>query len=130
MILLIIVIFIKHGKEEIMDIRFVSLNDIKWWAERYLQEKKGRVVKIAIHISTALDKVKANVQGVGGEFDVVISGELKFEDILKAVAHEVAHIVLMSEEHGERFDGEMEKVKKYLEEKLLEEIKRKGGEGV
>ena len=113
-----------------MEIRFVSLNDIKWWVERYLEEEKGRNVVIEIHISTALDKVKANVQGVGGEFDVVISGGLEFKDILKAVAHEVAHIVLMSEEHEERFDEEMEKVKKYLEEKLSEEIKRKGGERV
>lgn len=59
-----------------------------------------------------------------------VKGFMEFEDILKAVAHEVAHIVLMSEEHEERFDEEMEKIKKYLEGKLLEEIKRKGGEGV
>lgn len=100
----------------------VSLDDLRWWAEEYVRDRTDRDVLISIHVTTDLDKVKANVQREykeDGEFDIVISGRLKFKDLIEAVAHEAAHIVLPEEmEHGEVWEKEKDKIKKYLLDKV------------
>lgn len=99
----------------------ISLDDLRWWCEEYVLERTGRAVRIVVHYTTELEKVKANVQGdtVSEEYDIVIAGGLRWKSIVEAMAHEVAHIVLPKElGHGVVWEKEKKKIKEYLEQKV------------
>lgn len=92
-----------------------SLNKIKELIEKFVAEKYGRQVDIDIHITTALEKVKANVQGKKRKYDILISGEVKLNRMLiEAVAHEVAHVILKDEKHKHEFEVKMKEIKEWL----------------
>lgn len=99
----------------------VSLDDLRWWCEEYVLGRTGRAVRLVVHYTTALDTVKANVQGDtgSGEYDVVIAGGLRINGLIEALAHEVAHIVWPGElEHGAVWEQEKKELKEYLEKKV------------
>lgn len=106
------------GGEEMRDLKELSLSKFKECVEKYFRQKKNRQIRINIHISTELDKVKANVQGseATNEFDILVSGDLKFKKLVEAIAHEAAHIV--SSRHDQVWEDEKKEIKKYLEECL------------
>ncbi|MEM3986902.1 MAG: hypothetical protein QXR39_09015 [Candidatus Methanomethylicia archaeon] len=96
----------------------VSLCKIRDLCLEYCKKKGMKGLRIEIHYTTALDKVKANVQGFQKEYDILISGKLKGEKFIEAIAHELAHIVLQTNAHSEEFEKEKDEIKKWLNEKL------------
>ena len=103
----------------------VRLQELKRWCEEYCRERGMQRISIEIHYTTALaklEKIKANVQGQKGEYDILLSGELKGKEFLEALSHEVAHVVCQSDKHGLKFEEEKEKVKKWLEKKIKKEV--------
>ena len=98
----------------------VSLQKLKKLCEEYCS-KHNLNVSIEIHYTTALAKlenVKANVQGEGNSYDILISGALEGDEFLEALAHELTHIVLQSNQHGNEFEEKKEEVRKWLEKQL------------
>jgi len=95
----------------------MTLLELKKKAEEIISQKTGRNVVINIHVSTEMEDIKANVQGNGKRYDILIAAFLPFEKYPQAVAHELAHIILQSESHDEKHTK--------LTKKLLEEIKGK-----
>ena len=99
----------------------VSLMTLKQLCEEYCSKEKQKNVSIEIHYTTALtrlENVKANVQGQGNSYDILLSGELKGDEFLEALAHELTHIVLQTNQHGEAFEEEKEKIKKWFQNRL------------
>ena len=79
-------------------------------------EEHGIFASLSIHVSTELEKIKANVQGKGQHYDIVISAQLDFSLYPKAIAHELAHIILHDERHTEQHKKLTEKIEKKLKE--------------
>jgi len=92
-----------------------SLNELKTMLECYLKEKDIKTT-LKIHYTTSLSVVKANIQGKKSEYNILISGKLKFSEMIEALSHEVAHILYSN--HGIEFIKEKNNIKKYLENKL------------
>ena len=94
----------------------MTLLELKKRAEEIISQT-GRNVVINIHVSTEMEDIKANVQGNGKRYDILIAAFLPFEKYPQAVAHELAHIILKSESHDEKHTK--------LTKKLLKEIQEK-----
>jgi len=93
----------------------VTLLDLKKKAEEIVSQREGRNITIDIHVSTQMNDLKANVQGEGKHYDILIAAFLPFEKYPQAIAHELAHILLHSEVHNDQH--------KALTEQLLKELK-------
>lgn len=106
----------------------LNLSSIKDTVIEILEDHTQKIWQIDIHITTQLDKVKANVQGnIGHQFaraDILISGELKFGKLFKAIAHELCHLIYPHiDEHRELelFEQKVKQLEKEIKQKLNKE---------
>ena len=92
----------------------MTLQELKEKALMILRSR-GIVATLAIHVSTELqDEIKANVQGNQNHYDIIINASLPFEMYPKAVAHELAHIILQTSQHSNEHQKLAEKLYKEL----------------
>lgn len=95
---------------------------IRWLRVKQAAEKiAGRPV--SIHGSTDLPShLRAAVDATKERVDIALNFQhvKSVEDVLAAVAHELAHIVAGTPHHGERFEA----VWKEIKEKLMEDYYR------
>ncbi len=102
----------------------LSLNDFWEIALKILEKKTKKNWKISIHITTDLRDIKGNVQGKvnrqQGMADILVSGMVKFRNLSKVIAHELVHLIFpdLEEEEEDKFNKEVEKIKKEIEEEL------------
>jgi len=102
----------------------LSLHDFWEIALKILEKKTHKKWRLSIHITTDLEEVKGNVQGKidkqQGIADILVSGMVKFKNLSKVIAHELVHLIFpdLEEEEEDKFNKEVEKIKKEIEEEL------------
>ena len=80
-------------------------NATKWTRIKFLSEEITNK-EVCVHLTTELDiDAKAYVSEQGGVINIAINGRLVKtpEDTVKAVSHEIAHVVLGTEDHDDAF---------------------------
>lgn len=118
---------LKKFKNNKINLGKIRLADIKNAALNILEKYTQKVWDIDIHITTQLDKVKANVQGnISSQIakaDILISGELEFKKLLRAIAHELCHLIYPNLDEYQEQDLFNEKVKN-LEKEIKQKLKK------
>lgn len=107
------------GKEvKKMNIERLSFSKIKIAGEEICEEE-GRNVVLNVFMTTEFDgDKKGGVTGVSGRYDIVVSGDIPFQNILRVVAHELVHVLWEMNEHPDGFDDKVNEIERRLKEKL------------